>query len=173
VSACRSLARFELRGIPSMVTGAARIRVTFQVDADGLLNVTAREQSAGVEATVTVKPSYGLSDDEVADMLADSVAQADSDAQARMLREEQVHARQLVESVKSALMADGDLLSSEDRARIDACMVTAESAQSDGNVEAVRAAVTQLSDATEEFAAQRMDRSIRRALAGRKLDEIS
>jgi molecular chaperone HscA len=173
VSACRSLARFELRGIPAMVAGAARIRVTFQVDADGLLNVTAREQSSGVEAAVTVKPSYGLTDDEVADMLADSVAQADSDAQARMLREEQVHARQLVESVKSALLADGDLLSAEDRARIDACMVTAEAAQSNLDVEAVRTAVTQLSDATEDFAAQRMDRSIRRALAGRKLDEIS
>src|SRR5690606_18926499 len=107
-------ARFELRGIPPMVAGAARIRVTFQVDADGLLSVTAREQSTGIEAAVSVKPSYGLSDDEISRMLADSVAQADSDAQARMLREQQVEARQLVESVRAALASDGDLLRSEE-----------------------------------------------------------
>jgi molecular chaperone HscA len=173
VSACRSLARFELRGIPAMVAGAARIRITFQVDADGLLSVTAREQSSGVEAAVTVKPSYGLSDDEVANMLADSVAQADTDAQARMLREEQVQARQLAQSVQSALAADGDLLTPEDRARVDECLAQAARVQDEEDVALVRAAVEQLSQATEEFAAQRMDRSIRRALAGRKLDEIS
>ena len=117
VSDSRSLARFELRGIPSMVAGAARIRVTFQVDADGLLSVTAREQSSGVEAAVSVKPSYGLSDDEIARMLADSVAQADSDARARALREQQVEARQLVESVQAALAADGDLLDADERKR--------------------------------------------------------
>ncbi|WP_144633525.1 Fe-S protein assembly chaperone HscA [Bordetella genomosp. 13] len=173
VSDSRSLARFELRGIPPMVAGAARIRVTFQVDADGLLSVTAREQSTGVEAAVTVKPSYGLSDDEISSMLADSVRLADSDARARMLREQQVEARQLAESVRAALQVDGDLLEADERARVDQCLVAADGAEALDDVEAVRAAVQALSDATEDFAARRMDRSIRRALAGRKLDEIA
>lgn len=173
VSDCRSLARFELRGIPPMVAGAARIRVTFQVDADGLLSVTAREQSTGVEAAVSVKPSYGLSDDEVARMLADSVAQADNDARARMLREQQVEARQLVESVQAALAVDGDLLNAEERQRVDECLQAASRAQEAQDVDAVKAAVEALSAATDEFAARRMDRSIRAALAGRKLDEIA
>ncbi|OZI70693.1 Fe-S protein assembly chaperone HscA [Bordetella genomosp. 12] len=173
VSDCRSLARFELRGIPPMVAGAARIRVTFQVDADGLLSVTAREQSTGVEAAVTVKPSYGLSDDEITRMLSDSVSHADDDARARMLREQQVEARQLVESVSAALAVDGDLLDSEERARVDAALQAATQAQLATDVEAVRQAVQALSDATEDFAARRMDRSIRAALAGRKLDELA
>jgi len=173
VSDCRSLARFELRGIPPMVAGAARIRVTFQVDADGLLSVTAREQSTGIEAAVSVKPSYGLSDDEISRMLADSVAQADSDAQARMLREQQVEARQLVESVRAALASDGDLLDADERRLVDQRLQEAEAAQQAADVELVRAAVQALSDATEEFAARRMDRGIRAALAGRKLDEIA
>jgi len=169
----RSLARFELRGIPPMVAGAARIRVTFQVDADGLLGVTAREQSTGVEASVTVKPSYGLSDEEITRMLADSVDQADADAQARMLREQQVEARQLLESVQAALAADGDLLDADERAKVDTALAGAAAAQEATDVDAVRAAVQALSDATEDFAARRMDRSIRRALSGRKLDEIA
>ncbi|MDQ2140885.1 Fe-S protein assembly chaperone HscA [Alcaligenaceae bacterium B3P038] len=173
VSACRSLARFELRNIPPMVAGAARIRVTFQVDADGLLNVTAREESTGVEAAVTVKPSYGLSDDEVATMLADSVSQADSDAVARMLREQQVEARQLVESVSAALAKDADLLDADERQAIDTALVAATAAQTAEDVEVVRAAVKALSDSTELFAERRMDRSIRSALAGRKLDELA
>jgi len=173
VSACRSLARFELRDIPPMVAGAARIRVTFQVDADGLLNVTAREESTGVEAAVTVKPSYGLSDDEVATMLADSVSQADSDAVARMLREQQVEARQLVESVSAALAKDADLLDADERQAIDTALVAATAAQTAEDVEVVRAAVKALSDSTELFAERRMDRSIRSALAGRKLDELA
>lgn len=173
VTACRSLARFELRDIPPMVAGAARIRVTFQVDADGLLNVTAREESTGVEAAVTVKPSYGLSDDEVATMLADSVSQADSDAVARMLREQQVEARQLVESVGAALAKDADLLDADERQAIDAALADATAAQSAEDVEVVRAAVKALSDSTELFAERRMDRSIRSALAGRKLDELA
>lgn len=172
VSDCRSLARFELRGIPPMVAGAARIRVTFQVDADGLLSVSAREQSTGVEASVSVKPSYGLSDDEVTRMLADSVSQADSDARARMLREQQVDARQLVESVRAALAKDADLLDDAERQRIDERLAAAAAAQDADDVDAVRAAVQALSDATEDFAARRMDRGIRAALAGRKLDEI-
>ncbi|CAM4053440.1 Fe-S protein assembly chaperone HscA [Bordetella tumulicola] len=173
VSDCRSLARFELRGIPPMVAGAARIRVTFQVDADGLLSVSAREQSTGVEASVSVKPSYGLSDDEVTRMLADSVSQADSDARARMLREQQVDARQLVESVRAALAKDADLLDDAERQLIDERLAAATAAQDADDVDAVRAAVQALSDATEDFAARRMDRGIRAALAGRKLDEIA
>ncbi|VFR52636.1 Chaperone protein HscA [plant metagenome] len=173
VSDCRSLARFELRGIPPMVAGAARIRVTFQVDADGLLGVSARELTTGIEASVTVKPSYGLSDEEVARMLADSISQADADAQARMLREQQVDARQLVESVQAALAADGDLLSTEERARVDAALADAAGAQSLEDADAVRARVQALSDATDEFAARRMDRNIRAALSGRKLDELA
>src|SRR5690606_27706440 len=120
---------------------AARIRVTFQVDADGLLGVTAREQSTGVEASVTVKPSYGLSDDEVARMLADSVSQADADAQARMLREQQVEARQLVESVRAALAADGDLLTGEERTRVDEALQAAATADGEADAERVRALV--------------------------------
>ncbi len=173
VADCRSLARFELRGIPPMVAGAARIRVTFQVDADGLLGVTAREQSTGVEASVTVKPSYGLSDDEVARMLADSVSQADNDASARMLREQQVDARQLHESVQAALAADADLLSDDERARVDQALQDVAQAQHDTDADRVRASIKALSDATEDFAARRMDRSIRKALAGRKLDELA
>jgi molecular chaperone HscA len=173
VSACRSLARFELRGIPPMVAGAARIRVTFQVDADGLLGVTAREQSTGVESSVTVKPSYGLSDDEITRMLADSIDQADADAQARMLREQQVEARQLVESVRAALAVDGDLLGAEERSRVDAALAHADASRDSEDVETVRAAVHALSESTESFAASRMDRSIRKALSGRRLDELT
>ncbi|AZY52273.1 Fe-S protein assembly chaperone HscA [Bordetella avium] len=173
VSDCRSLARFELRGIPPMVAGAARIRVTFQVDADGLLSVTASEQSTGVEAAVTVKPSYGLSDDEITRMLSESVSHADDDARARMLREQQVEARQLVESVSAALAVDGDLLNADERAVVDAALAAAAAAQNAAEVDAVRQAVQALSDATEDFAARRMDRSIRAALAGRKLDELA
>jgi molecular chaperone HscA len=173
VSDCRSLARFELRGIPPMVAGAARIRVTFQVDADGLLGVTAREQSTGIEASVTVKPSYGLSDDEITRMLSDSIDQADADARARMLREQQVEARQLVESVRAAIAADADLLDTAERARVDAALTAAEAAQDLEDVDTVRDAVRALSDATEAFAARRMDRSIRVALSGRRLDELT
>lgn len=173
VSDCRSLARFELRGIPPMVAGAARIRVTFQVDADGLLGVSAREQSTGVEASVTVKPSYGLSDEEIARMLADSMTQADADARARMLREAQVEATQLAQAVSAALAADADLLSPEERARTDAALAQVQAAETLDDADAVRAAVQALADATEDFAARRMDRSIRKALSGRKLDEIA
>src|SRR3546814_488555 len=173
VSDCHSLARFELRGIPPMVAGAARIRVTFQVDADGLLSVTAREQSTGVEAAVSVKPSYGLSDDEITRMLADSVAQADSDAQARMLREQQVEARRLIESVQAALAADADLLDADERRLVDTRLQAAAAAQDANDADTVQAAVQALSAATEDFAARRMDHGIRAARAGRKLDEVA
>ena len=150
VADSRSLARFELRGIPPMVAGAARIRVTFQVDADGLLSVTAREQSQGVEAMVSVKPSYGLTDDEIAQMLADSVAQADTDARARMLREQQVDARQLVESVQAALAVDGDLLDADERKRVDECLQAARRGPDAADADTVKAAVQALSAATDE-----------------------
>ena len=173
VSDCRSLARFELRGIPPMVAGAARIRVTFQVDADGLLSVTAREQGSGVEASVTVKPSYGLSDDDVARMLADGTAQASRDARRRMLREQQVDALQLVESVESALASDADLLSAAQQTRIEQQLEIARQAARGDDVDAVRRVIKGLSGATDDFAARRMDRSIRAALTGRSLDDVA
>lgn len=173
VSACRSLARFELKHIPALVAGSARIRVTFQVDADGLLSVLAREQSTGVEASVTVKPSYGLSDDEVTQMLADGLSQADSDAKARMLREQQVEAHQLVLSVRAALAADGDLLDAQERKDVDEHLAACELAQASQDEDMVRQATDALSAVTEEFAARRMDRGIRAALAGRKLNDIT
>ena len=172
VSDCRSLAKFELRGIPPMVAGAARIRVTFQVDADGLLSVTAREQVSGVEASVTVKPSYGLTDDDVARMLSDSMARADDDAQARMLREQQVDATGLIESVLAAMASDSDLLSVEENARIEQRIAATRAACEAGDVDAIRSAIKALSDATDDFAARRMDRSIRAVLTGKSLNEI-
>lgn len=172
VSECRSLARFELRGIPPMVAGAARIRVTFQVDADGLLNVTAQEQSSGVTAEVTVKPSHGLSDEQITAMLKDSVAQADHDATIRMIREEQVKGQQLIETTEAALAVDGDLLSQAERKAVDAQIEHARNALGVPDLEQVREAVKALADATDDFAARRMDRSIRKALAGKSLNEI-
>jgi molecular chaperone HscA len=172
VSDCRSLARFELRGIPAMVAGAARIRVTFQVDADGLLSVSARELGSGVEASVTVKPSFGLSDDEVSRMLSEGMSKAGYDAQMRMLREQQVDAQQLIESVTAALSADADLLSAAEQTRISQhCQMTIEAASGD-DVEAIRNAIKALSSVTDDFAARRMDRSIRAALTGRSLEDL-
>jgi molecular chaperone HscA len=172
VSDCRSLARFELRGIPPMVAGAARIKVTFQVDADGLLNVSAREESTGIEAAVSVKPSYGLSDDEVARMLTDGMSNADNDAKARALREEQVSLNQLSDSVQTALAADADLLSKDELADIVQYLADAADASTCGDIDVLRQAIHRLSKATESFAARRMDRSIRAALAGRSVNEI-
>jgi molecular chaperone HscA len=172
VADCRSLARFELRGIPPMVAGAARIRVTFQVDADGLLSVTAREQGSGVEASVTVKPSYGLTDDEVSKMLSDSITLADHDAKMRMLREQQVDAQQLIESVEAALAADSDLLSAAQQTRIAQQLQATQSCVQGDDIEAIRVATKVLSEVTDDFAAQRMDRSIRAALKGKSLNEL-
>lgn len=173
VDDCRSLARFELRGIPPMVAGAARIRVTFQVDADGLLNVGAREESTGVEASVAVKPSYGLTDDEVSRMLGEGMANAGSDAQARALREQQVELQQLVESIRAAMAADGDLLSEDEKTAITRGLRNAGVALSADDAELARRAVQALSASSDGFAARRMDRSIRAALAGRNVDEIA
>ena len=172
VSDCRSLARFELRGIPAMVAGAARIRVTFQVDADGLLSVSARELGSGVETSVTVKPSFGLSDDEVSRMLSEGMSKAGYDAQMRMLREQQVDAQQLIESVLAALAADSDLLSAAEQTRISQQLHMTSEAASGEDVDAIRAAVKALSLVTDDFAARRMDRSIRAALTGRSLDDL-
>jgi molecular chaperone HscA len=172
VSDCRSLARFELRGIPPMVAGAARIRVTFQVDADGLLSVSARELGSGVEASVTVKPSFGLSDEEISRMLSDGMSKADIDAQMRMLREQQVDAQQLIESVTAALALDADLLSAAEQTRIaQQLQMTTEIAAGD-EIDAIRDAVKALSAVTDDFAARRMDRSIRAALKGRSLKDL-
>ncbi|HYD78788.1 MAG TPA: Fe-S protein assembly chaperone HscA [Paucimonas sp.] len=173
VSDCRSLAKFELRGIPPMAAGAARIRVTYQVDADGLLSVSAREAHSGVEASITVKPSYGLSDDEIAKMLQDSFTAADTDMQLRALREEQVEAERIVLATQAALDADGDLLSKEEHAAIQALVAQVRATAQGEDHAAVKTAVEALAKGTEEFAARRMDRSVRLALAGRKLDEVS
>ena len=172
VSDCRSLARFELRGIPPMAAGAARIRVTFQVDADGLLDVSAREQGSGVEASVSVKPSYGLDDDEIARMLRDSMGSADDDMRARALREQQVEAQRLLEATQAALAADGDLLDAEERSAVDALLAQVAAAVDATDADTVKAAVDALANGTEEFAARRMDRSIRAALAGRRVDDV-
>jgi molecular chaperone HscA len=181
VSDCRSLARFELRGIPPMAAGAARIRVTYQVDADGLLSVSARETRSGVEASITVKPSYGLSDDQVASMLQDSYTSASVDMQLRALREEQVEAERILLATQSALDGDGDLLALDERTTIDGLMLTVRDVLAKSNDDAVEAgarqaalhdAVQALAHGTEDFAARRMDKSVRSALAGKKLDQV-
>jgi molecular chaperone HscA len=172
VSDCRSLARFELRGIPAMAAGAARIRVTYQVDADGLLSVFAREQLSGVEASVVVKPSYGLADDDVARMLEESFTTAEVDMRARALREAQVDAQRLVEASQAALGVDGELLDEAERVNIDALIVKLAAVTGGDSVDAIETATKELAAATDEFAARRMNKSIRRALAGRRLDEV-
>ena len=173
VADCRSLARFELRGIPPMAAGAARIRVTYQVDADGLLAVSAREVISGVEASITVKPSYGLADDEIARMLQESFSSADEDMQRRALREEQVEAERIVLATQSALAVDSALLSEEERAAIGQQLAAVSAAAQGSDHLAIKAAVDALARGTEEFAARRMDRSVHAALAGKKLDEVS
>jgi molecular chaperone HscA len=173
VSDCRSLARFELRGFPPMPAGAARIRVTFQIDADGLLAVAARESTSGVEAAVTVKPSYGLSDDEIARMLQESLGAAEIDKRERALREQQVEGRRLLDAVQTALGADADLLEDEERAVIVLRMQALERLVEGRDADGLHEAIAALSRATDEFAARRMDRSIRAALSGKRLDELA
>jgi molecular chaperone HscA len=175
VADCRSLARFELRGIPPMTAGAARIAVTFQVDADGLLSVDARETTTGIAAAIEVKPSYGLTDAEVARMLADSIAHAADDARARALAEAEVEARQLLEITARALDTDAAIVEADERARIDAATARLGAALSAGTSDAaaLRAATESLNRATADFAARRMNRDVRRVLAGRTLDAVT
>jgi molecular chaperone HscA len=172
VSECRSLARFELRGIPPMVAGAARIRVTFQVDADGLLSVSAREQISGVEAAVTVKPSYGLVDEQIAQMLKDGFTHAEEDMAARSLREARVEAERMVLATRAALAADGALLTAEERTAIEALAVQTERIAAGTDAHAIEAAVAALAEGTEAFAAARMNQGIRQALAGRRVEDV-
>ncbi len=170
---CRSLARFELRGIPPMVAGAARIRVTFQVDADGLLAVSAREETSGIEAAVTVKPSYGLSDSDIAGMLQDSFTHAANDMVARALAEAQVEADMLVAATRAALTADNDLLSDEERAAIVKAMDAVVAAREGSDQRAISAGTKALNQVTGDFAARRMDRGVARALTGRRVDALT
>ena len=172
VSDCRSLARFELRGIPPMVAGAARIRVSFEVDADGLLSVSAREQTTGVEASIAVKPSYGLTDAEIAQMLEDSFAHAAEDSAARALGEARVEAQRTVAATENALVADGDLLAAAERAAIDRALAGVRGSLEAGDRETLALATAALNAATEGFAAKRMDRGVARALAGKRVDAL-
>ncbi len=172
VSECRSLARFELRGIPPMAAGAARIRVTFQVDADGLLSVAAREQVSGVEASIVVKPSYGLGDEQIAQMLKDGFAHAEGDMAARALREARVEAERMLLATRSALDADAALLEPAQRESIDALMRSLEQAAATEDAERIDAATKALAEGTEAFAALRMNQGIRKALSGRRLEEV-
>jgi molecular chaperone HscA len=169
----RSLARFELRGIPPMVAGAARIQVTFQVDADGLLSVSAREKTTGVESSIAVKPSYGLSDDEVARMLQESFAHAEEDRDTRALAEQRVDAESLLAALRAALEKDGGLLDAAERAALDSGMAGLERAWSGTDHRAIKSAIEALNRASEVFAARRMDRAVAGALSGRTLDEVA
>jgi molecular chaperone HscA len=172
VADCRSLARFVLRGIPPMAAGAARIRVSFTVDADGLLSVSAREQGSGVEASVDVKPAYGLSDEQIAAMLQDSFATAQQDMQARALVEARVDADRMIAATRSALAADGDLLEVAEHDAIDQLMAGLAATIPGDEAAAIEAATQALAKGTEAFAAMRMNRGIQQALAGRKLEDV-
>lgn len=172
VQDCRSLARFALRGLPPLPAGGAHIRVTFQVDADGLLSVTAMEKSTGVEASIQVKPSYGLSDDEIANMIKDSMANAQSDIGARKLAEQQVEASRVLESLQGALAEDAALLSEQESTAIAQAMAALQQQMQGTDPHAIEAAIKALDAQTQDFAARRMDASIRRALAGHSVDEV-
>jgi molecular chaperone HscA len=172
VSDCRSLARFELRGIPPMTAGAARIRVTFQIDADGLLSVSAQEQTTGVESSVVVKPSYGLTDNEIERMLRESITHASADDVVRKLRELQNDADRLMEAVRAALAADGALLDAKERSDIEDGLKKLEAMRNGDNAEGIKQAIKTLDQTTQTFAQRRMDENIRKALAGHKLEEF-
>jgi molecular chaperone HscA len=172
VADCRSLARFELRGIPPMAAGAARIRVTFTIDADGLLQVSAREQTSGVEASITVKPSYGLGDEQIAKMLQESFSTAQDDMRARALVEARVEADRMLMATRTALAADDDLLSTDERHAIDGWMAALEGLRTGDDAAAIDAATEALAKGTEAFAARRMNRGIRQALAGKNIEAV-
>jgi molecular chaperone HscA len=172
VDDCRSLARFELRGIPPMAAGAARVEVSFQVDADGLLSVSAREKTTGVASSITVKPSYGLSDEDIARMLQDSFAHAADDATLRTLTEARVEAQQLGELTRNALAQDAALVAEDERTAIEVALARLDGSMQDTDASAIRAAMDALNRATEGFAARRMDRSVQRALAGKRVDTL-
>jgi molecular chaperone HscA len=172
-SDCRSLARFELRGIPPMVAGAARIRVSFAVDADGLLEVSAQELTTGVQAQVQVKPAYGLDDAQIAQMLHDSVAHAQDDRDARMLQEARVDAQALLAATRNAMQLDRDLLSEQEVAQIHTDMAALAQAEQGGDIDQIRLATEALTRQTDAFAERRMNRSIQRALAGQSVDQIA
>ncbi|MFO6421688.1 Fe-S protein assembly chaperone HscA [Hylemonella sp. W303a] len=172
VADCRSLARFTLRGIPPMAAGAARIRVTFTVDADGLLSVSAKEQTSGVEASIQVKPSYGLGDDQIARMLQESFATAQQDMQARALAEARVEADRMLLATRSALAADGDLLAEQERATINGLMTSLEDLRVTEDAKAIDSATEALAKGTEAFAALRMNRGIQKALSGKNIEAV-
>ena len=172
VADCRSLARFTLRGIPPMPAGGAHIRVTFQVDADGLLNVTAMEKSTGVEAAIQVKPSYGLTDNEIANMIQDSINYAQQDKQVRMLAEQKVEAARVLESLQSALDKDADLLNEQQLNQILIAKHQLQAVSELDDSDAIKKHIKIVDNMTQEFAAKRMDRSIRQALTGHKVDDI-
>ncbi|MCD6060408.1 MAG: hscA, partial [Moraxellaceae bacterium] len=174
VADCRSLARFELHGIPPLVAGAARIRVMFQVDADGLLNVSAEETTSGVRSEITVKPSYGLADEEIARMLKESMAAAEADKSARMLAEEKVEGERLLLALEAALQEDGNmLLDADERAQIEQAMRELREEMGGADLIAIRAGVKALNEASEPFAARRMNAGVRQALTGRSIDEVA
>lgn len=172
VENCRSLARFELRGIPPMPAGAARVRVGFQVDADGLLSVSAREQGSGVEASIVVKPSYGLGDEVITRMLQESYATAEGDMRDRALREARVEAERLLLATHAALDADGDLLQADEREHIERLLANLGHLRSGADTAQIEAATRALASGTEAFAAERMNRGIRQALTGRRLEDL-
>jgi molecular chaperone HscA len=173
VSDCRSLARFELRNIPPMVAGAARIRVTFAVDADGLLSVEAQEQSSGVKASVVVKPSYGLTDTEIEGMLRDSMEHAEDDLEARRLREQQVEAERVVEALSAALADDGDqLLNPQEREQVEQALAELVSQKDGSDVNTIKQAVETLEKRCEFYVERRMNQSVNQAMSGHTIDEF-
>ncbi|KES14755.1 Molecular chaperone, partial [Gilliamella apicola SCGC AB-598-I20] len=172
VSDCRSLAQFTLRGIPPMAAGAARIRVTFQVDADGLLSVSAREQTTGTQAQIEVKPSYGLDDTVVTEMLKDSFANAETDAQQRSRTEAIVEAQSIIAAVDSALKMDADILTVAEINTIQLALSHTRTEMNQGDAQSIRAAIQVLNQTTDDFAAKRMNRNIQRALQGKKVTDL-